>query len=244
MSVPVVLSYSVLAGLATVLGGLIVLAMGRQTERSLAIFLGLAAGIMLGVVVLDLLPSAWTHGNPLTTVVGFLLGLLLLFVLDLLLSGTAPASPLVRDRRYLLNMGYLIAAGIALHDLPEGMAIAVGWAATSHLGWMIALAIGLHNIPEGMATAAPLLMGGMHPVKTLAVNALVSVFTPLGTLLGLVLVGLSRGWIGALLSLAAGAMSYIVRYELIPESRRRHPNYARLGCILGFLIILALAAVE
>ncbi len=239
-----VLLLSFLAGFATFLGGLSVLVLGKPTEKSLAVFLGLAVGIMLGVVVLDLLPSAYTYGTILTTFYGFIFGMLFLFLMGQLLDLISPATPAQRDMRYLLNMGYLIAIGIALHDLPEGIAIAVGYAAKEQLGWLIALAIGLHNIPEGMATAAPLRMGGMRPVTILIVIGFVSLFTPLGTLIGLFIVSISPEKISFLLALAGGAMSYIVLFELIPEARQRHPNYARLGAMIGFAVIMTLTIIH
>ncbi len=234
------LAYSLLAGGATVLGGIMALAAGRPTERTLALVLGVAGGIMAGVTGMDLLPAAWKYGGFGATVTGLVSGFVLLFCLALLLAGRAPTSPAVRDARYLAAMGYLIATGIALHDLPEGMAIAVGYAATSQLGWIIALSIGLHNIPEGMATAAPLRMAGVSPLRILGLNLLVSLFTPLGTLAGFILLESSRRWIGLLLALAAGAMIYIVFCEILPESRRRHPNYARLGVVCGLLLLFGL----
>lgn len=239
-----VLLLSFLAGFATFLGGLSVLVLGRPTERSLAVFLGLAVGIMLGVVSLDLLPSAYNYGNILTAFYGFISGMVFLFLMDQLLGLVSPVTPAQRDMRYLLNMGYLIAIGIALHDLPEGIAIAVGYAAKENLGWLIALAIGLHNIPEGMATAAPLRMGGMRPLTILIVIGFVSFFTPLGTLIGFYIVNISPEKISFLLALAGGAMSYIVLFELIPEARQRHPNYARLGAFIGFIIIIVLSIVH
>ncbi|KUO51261.1 MAG: hypothetical protein APF76_17420 [Desulfitibacter sp. BRH_c19] len=239
-----VLLLSLLAGFATFLGGLSVLILGKPTEKSLAVFLGLAIGIMLGVVVLDLLPSAYTYGTILTTFYGFIFGILFLLLMDQLLNIISPTTPAQRDMRYLLNMGYLIAIGIALHDLPEGIAIAVGYAAKENLGWLIALAIGLHNIPEGMATAAPLRMGGMKPVTILIVIGFVSLFTPIGTLIGLFIISISPEKISFLLALAGGAMSYIVFFELIPEARQRHPNYARLGAIIGFGVIIVLTIIH
>lgn len=137
-------------------------------------------------------------------------------------------------------MGCLVAIGIALHDLPEGMAIAVGYSATEKLGLLIALAIGLHNIPEGMAIAAPLRMGGMRKKSILFLNLFISIFTPLGGFLGYLLVNISRHFIALLLALAAGAMTYIVAVELIPQSFKRHPNYSRLGISLSFTFILLL----
>jgi len=145
---------------------------------------------------------------------------------------------------YFLKMGYLVAIGIALHDLPEGVAIAAGYSAQQHLGLVIATAIGLHNIPEGMATATPLLIGRVQPLKILALNVIVSFFTPIGALIGLVLVQISPHMIALLLAVAAGAMTFIVKNELLPESRRRHPNYSTFGGIIGFLFILALSIVH
>ncbi len=239
-----VIILSFLAGFATLLGGLSVLIIGRTTEKSLAVFLGLAIGIMAGVVFFDLIPSAIQYGNVFTAFYGFLFGITLLFLIAQLLNIISPATPAQRDKRYLLNMGYLIAIGIALHDLPEGIAIAVGYAAQEHLGWLIALAIGLHNIPEGMATAAPLRMGGLRPIAILAIIGFVSFFTPIGTLIGFILVSISPDKISFLLALAGGAMTYIVFFELIPEAKQRHPNFARLGALIGFLVIILLSIIH
>jgi zinc transporter ZupT len=57
-SLPDILVSSILAGLATVLGGVIVLFLGRPSDRVLGLFLGLASGVMLAVVAVDLLPAA------------------------------------------------------------------------------------------------------------------------------------------------------------------------------------------
>lgn len=237
-----VIIQSLTAGLATVIGALAVVTLGRPGERILSVFLGFAGGVMSAVVVLDLIPSALKYGNFFIASIGFLLGLVLMLFLDILLSllpGIKNAGSISRQRR-LLKMGYLIAAGIALHDLPEGIAIAVGYTAKESLGLLIAVSIGLHNIPEGMATAAPLTMGGMGKWRIILLCLLISFFTPLGSLLGLYLMSISLRFIGPLLAFAGGAMAFIVKNELLPESYRRHPNYARLGLVLGIILILFL----
>jgi len=203
--------------------------------------LGGAGGVMAGVALMDLLPSAWKLGGIASAIEGFSLGILFIFLLDRLFSFFMPASHGERNSFYLLNMGYLIAVGIALHDLPEGIAIAVGYAAESQLGLILVVAIALHNIPEGMATAAPLLMGGMSSKRIMIINGIVSLFTPMGTIIGLMLLKISPHLIALLLATAAGAMTYIVRFELIPESRRRHPNYSLLGVFIGIALSMMLA---
>lgn len=236
---------SIVAGLATCLGCLIVVLLGNPKERTLSVLFGLAAGIMLAVVVLDLLPSALEQGSFRQTATGFSIGIIIMLFLDLLLSQIySPVYKGLDHKVYFLKMGYLVAIGIALHDLPEGIAITAGFSAQRHLGLIIALAIGLHNIPEGMATAAPLKIGGVSSLKILFINLVVSLFTPLGAFAGLVLINISPRQIALLLAVAAGAMTFIVQNELLPESRRRHPNYSTLGGIAGFLFILGLSIIH
>jgi len=233
---------SILAGLATVVGALFVIILGQPGERILSVLLGFAGGVMSAVVVLDLIPSALEYGSVITTSAGFILGLIFMLGLDIIISllpALKNAEAAGRQSR-MLKMGYLIAIGIALHDLPEGIAIAVGYSAKESLGMLIAVSIGLHNIPEGMATAAPLTMGGMSRFSIIFICLLISIFTPLGACVGLLLVAISPRFICLLLALAGGAMAFIVKNELIPESNRRHPNYARLGFVLGIALILLL----
>lgn len=233
--------FSIVAGLATCLGAVLVILLGKPGERTLSVLFGMAAGIMLAVVLLDLIPTAMEFGTLRQTLTGFCLGVILMLILEVVLSQFFRVNTNVTNSSARwLKMGYLIAIGIALHDLPEGFAIAAGYSAKQHLGLIIALAIGLHNIPEGMATTTPLRMGGVSVPRIIATNTAVSLFTPLGTFIGLLLVDLSAAFIAVLLAAAAGAMTFIVYNELLPESRRRHPNYSTVGGVFGFFLILLL----
>jgi len=237
-----ILLLSFAAGISTFLGSLIVMFAGRSTERSLAFFLGLAAGIMCGVVFFDLLPSSLKYGNLLTSAVGFVLGVGVLLILDGMMGTMMNfLDSSFNASGHLLRLGTLVGIGIALHDFPEGIAIAAGYTAEVRLGVIIALAIGLHNIPEGMAVAAPLLMGGMGKKRTSFAVALVSLVTPLGALLGFWLVHLSKSLISFMLALAGGAMSYIVALELVPEAVRNDAVMSAKGALVGFVLILLLS---
>ncbi|MDD4335179.1 MAG: ZIP family metal transporter [Desulfotomaculaceae bacterium] len=226
-----------IAGFGTLLGAILVTCCGHLRPRTLSLLLGFASGVMAAVIIFDLLPSSLNYGSFIFTLAGFLAGIGLMFMLDLLLNILYPAK--LYGTGYL-KMGYLIATGIALHDLPEGLAIAAGFAAAEKLGPLLVFAIGIHNIPEGMVCAAPLKAGGYSTSKVLLVNVLISLVTPLGVFIGLLLVQTSSFFIGALLSFAAGAMTYIVLHELAPESRRHSRFLANLGTLCGLLLILGL----
>jgi ZIP family zinc transporter len=236
--VPQVLLSSLLAGLATVLGGAMVLFFGRPSDRALAFWLGMASGVMLAVVALDLLPAALEHGTRSSTIIGFTLGMLLLAYVGNRMARRRRRSRTLDKRHSFIRMGILVALGIALHDLPEGLAIGAGFAATEELGTILALAIGLHNIPEGIGLSLPLLYGGWRPAQILGLCLLVALVTPLGTLLSLALLQLSPQAIAVSLAFAAGAMVFVVADELIPASHDSSRLLTSLGITLGFAIIL------
>lgn len=235
-----ILWISMIAGLATTLGSILVLLFGRPQERVLAALLAGAGGVMLAVVSLDLLPTAWEIGPPLQVLGGLISGLIFMGLADRRLNSSSPNLPLTRRQR-LKRIGLLVASGIALHDLPEGMAIAVGQEATDGLGFLIALAITLHNLPEGMATAAPLKMAGIRGWKVLLLNVGIAFFTPLGAFLGIIAVESVKNSLAFFLALAGGAMAFLVFGELWPLSRERHPHYALLGGVLGYVFFAILS---
>ena len=204
---------SALAGACTLLGALLVLTLGEPRRPTLAAVLGLAAGIMVGVTVLDLIPAALKLGRSETVFLGVLFGILVLALLDNTLAAVVGPS-----RSGFFKTGLLVGLGIGLHDLPEGMALSAGFTGATNLGLFLALAIGLHNIPEGMATAVLSRAAGVSPrFIILAVTAL-SLVTPLGTLIGFGLVQVSALALGLLSASAAGAMLYISLFELTPRA--------------------------
>jgi Predicted divalent heavy-metal cations transporter len=235
-----VLQISMISGLATTAGSLLVLMLGQPGERVLALLLAGSGGVMLAVVSLDLLPMAWKIG-PLSQVLsGLLLGLLFMQIAHRLLNSADISLPLSRRQR-LKRLGLLVASGIALHDLPEGMAIALGQEASEKLGLIIALAITLHNLPEGMATTAPLIMAKIRTWKIILLNLSIAFFTPLGALIGIFALDATRNSFAFFLAFAAGAMAFLVFAELLPLSRERHPHYALLGIALGFFLFAILS---
>lgn len=223
-----------IAGLGTCLGAILVIFFGRFHSRTFSLLLGLAAGVMLAVILFDLLPAALLQGRLSHCLEGAFTGLFFLAGMDFFFTRDGWPG---ESRHHYLTLGYLIALGIAIHDLPEGLAIAAGYAEPLTLGPLLTLAIGLHNIPEGMATAAPLRAGGMSAGHVLAMNMLVSLVTPLGSALGVILINLSPLFISFLLAFAGGAMSYIVFLKLIPESLRHHRSFTYSGLASGIILM-------
>ena len=233
---------SYLAGLATVLGSLVVLFWKCQGRRTLAALLGGAAGVMLAVMLLDLIPAALKQSMPLEGVLGFGVGAAALYGLNKIMTrgyfyNYRQGSNMHRRETTYKRMGYLMATGIAMHHLPEGIAIAGAYAAGGALGPLLAFSIAVHNIPEGIATATPLHMGGVQNCRVLLTGIIVSIFTPLGTLLGLFLLHLSPGRISFMLAVAGGAMIYLLMSEIIPVAQEQSFFWGWAGLMGGFFLL-------
>lgn len=225
-----ILLFSILAGISTTLGAILLFIKKDFTYKSLAVFLGLASGVMVAVVLFDMMPSALIT-NYKKALLGLILGIIILVFIDKFLFKYKSSDS-------LLGLGYLIMLAIAMHDLPEGMAIALGDELKGRTGMVIALGIGIHNIPEGMAIAAPLLMARMSRLKIVKQTLLVGLITPIGTIIGKYAVKIVPGLLPLLLGLASGIMIYLVFFQLWPEAKIKDKQSRWVGFWLGILIIL------
>ena len=211
-------------------------------------FLGFAGGVMIAASVWSLLlpgiEFAEENGQISWLVMtgGFLLGVLLLLAVDYLIGRW-------ENLRVKKNTAMLVTA-ITAHNIPEGMAIGLAFALAAQnpedaalFSGAAALAIGIaiQNFPEGTAGAHPLIQNGFSRKKAFLVGSMSAVVEPVFGVAAAALAGTVRAGMPWFLSLAAGAMIYVVVQELIPEANSRENEKAgTLGFIVGFLVMMIL----
>ena len=236
----------------TGVGGFLGILFNKKSAKTVSGLLSFAAGVMLAVVCLDLVPDAIENSRTTLVLTGTAFGFLLVFLLNdltfrfhIIEKDEADIS----ERRLFIG-GIVTAVALALHNFPEGMVIGasfIRYGADYRFTLSqtaVAAVIGLHNIPEGMAMAVPLASGGMRKSAAAAITALAGAPTVLGALVGYFLGTLSPLWLSLSLSLASGAMLYVVFGELLPEAYSLNssplPVFCALGGILtGIFMILA-----
>lgn len=203
------------------------------------------------------------------TVIGYLIVFLLNKLIDMKLEGQVPHTSrkdhpdahdnldeMIHSDHYqehkksgssLFAAGLVMAIVIALHNLPEGMVIGASYASDTAIigssGFILAVVIGLHNIPEGMAVSVPLIVGGTKKWKAVLASALSGLPTVLGAILGFLIGGINNVTLSICLSLASGAMLYVVFGELLPESilmwKSKLPAlFILLGLMLGLVLVI------
>lgn len=225
---------TLLAGAATTVGGLIALHGRVRSDRGLAVALGFAAGAMMLVSLVEIVPKgvsglAPALGRLLAT--GTTLGLVVVGALGVVATarffptrhGDHPSPAM---RRSIRRSGVLVAVAVSAHNLPEGLATFVTALEDPAAGVVIAAAIALHNVPEGVAVAAPFYGAGATRARALGVAALSGLAEPLGALLGYLVLAalLPESAYAIVFGLIAGVMLQLSLSELLPTAWRLAPG--------------------
>ncbi|BDH44542.1 zinc transporter ZupT [Salmonella enterica subsp. enterica serovar Choleraesuis] len=228
MSAPLILT--LLAGSSTFIGALFGVCGQKPSNRMLAFALGFAAGIMLLISLMEMLPAALgTPGvQPLLGYGMFAIGLLGYFGLDRMLPHAHPQDLINRQTRRpdLRRTALLLTLGISLHNFPEGIATFVTASSNLELGLGIALAVALHNIPEGLAVAGPVYAATGSKRKALWWAGLSGMAEILGGLLAWAILGsmVSPVVMAAIMAAVAGIMVALSVDELMPLAKEIDPH--------------------
>lgn len=143
----------------------------------------------------------------------------------------------------------MLVLAVTLHNIPEGMAVGVvyagllaGQTGISAAGaFALSLGIALQNLPEGAIISMPLKAAGVGKHKAFLGGLLSGIVEPLGAAVTIALTAFIVPILPYLLSLAAGAMCYVVVEELIPEmSSGEHSDVGVLSFALGFTLMMAM----
>ncbi len=113
--------FGLLAGLVTVVGGLIGAVIGKPSDRAMSVALGFGAGAMLTITFVSIIPQA-LQLSMFAGIAGFALGVICLMFVDLKLPHIHVGE---EDANRLVRVGVLIDIGILIHDFPEGLGIDV-----------------------------------------------------------------------------------------------------------------------
>ncbi len=243
--------------LATAAGSAMVFLFKDIKKTVLNTMLGLAAGIMVAASFWGLLDPAIEQSEAFSNlpwlfpVLGFLSGGLILYLIDKLLPHIHVVSQHKEGFNASWQRSVLLALAVTIHNLPEGFAVGVGFGALAqdntpavfHAAVILMIGMAIQNFPEGAAVSIPMRRENYSRFKSFMIGQFSGLVEPIGALLGAVAVYYVAPILPFILSLAAGAMIYVVCDELIPESQiieDGEVSYATIGFMLGFAIMMVL----
>jgi ZIP family zinc transporter len=215
----------------------------RVTDRR-HLVLGLAGGLMLGVVGLDLLPEALeaagreVFGVP-EALLLFVAGFLLAHLGERLLAARRAAHGADEHAR-TPEVGLTAAAAMVGHSAMDGVAIGAAFQVGGGMGLAVALAVIAHDFADGFNTYTLTSLYGNARRRALAMLGADAVAPVLGAASTL-LFTIPEQALGAYLGLFGGVLLYLAAAEILPEAHHEHPARSTLLCTIagaGFIWVV------
>ncbi len=243
---------SLFAGLATGLGSIIALARRRPGPRFLGASLGLSAGVMIYVSLVELLPQArgLVSGAVGASLAGwvaigaFFIGVLIVGVIDRLIpSEINPHEPVDSEayqRAMLMRTGMMTALALAIHNFPEGFATFMAALTDPQIGFPVAVAVAIHNVPEGVAVAVPVYQATGSRSRALLYSFGSGLAEPAGAVIGYLVLApfLSDLVTGLTFSVIAGIMVFISVDELLPSAHEFGDHHSAVYGVMAGMAIM------
>lgn len=227
--IPLAIYVSLLAGLVTTAGILVVMRYKEWGRSNSTYFACFAAGVLISVSFLHLIPEslALTSQAP-----AFLLsGYFAVYLLNRFLSSK------VCDRlgNPSFSIGLIPMLGIGFHSFIDGIVYSVAFTVSTYTGTATAIGMVLHEFPEGIVTYVLLLKGGFRKRTAFWLAFLAAAATtPLGAIASYSWVGTQDDVsLGNLLALSAGALFYVGASHLLPMADREPRKYSFLLVAAG-----------
>lgn len=243
-----VILVSIGAAVVTVVAGILPLIGRALAPARLHLFLGITAGLLLSIALVDLIPEAVEGGGG-DVAWTVALGVLVLFGVKHMAGETHSHAehgehpdhhaPDANDEHTDPHAGRFAAVAfgaLLFHRIVDGLALPGAFAAGGGVGFAASSAILIHQFPDGLAAATVFLAAGWRRSKVLWAVLILALATPIGSLIGLAFAGI-EGALPHLLALAAATFIFIALAELLPELKaKQYRTIVVLGFIIGYAL--------
>ncbi|GHE10071.1 ZIP family metal transporter [Streptomyces alanosinicus] len=209
----------------------------RVTDRR-HLVLGLAGGLMLGVVGLDLLPEALhaadreIFGVPAALLL-FVAGFLLAHLVERTLAARQAAHGGAEGPGHRApEVGLAAAAAMVGHSAMDGVAIGAAFQVGGGMGTAVALAVIAHDFADGFNTFTITSLYGNARRRAIAM-LVADACAPLAGALSTAFFHIPEAVLGGYLGLFGGVLLYLAAAEILPEAHHEHPARSTLLCTVA-----------
>ena len=246
-----IILFSLAGSFLSMAGGLVLLWKEQAAKKFSLFLISFAAGVLLGVAFLDLLPEALEqigdiHKVTLTAVIA----IVIFFVMERFLwwyhhhrihseehtgQGDHPEESGIAAKAYLLLIGD------SLHNLVDGVLIAAAFLTDFNLGVGVAVGVIAHELPQELADFGVMLHAGFSKTKTLLLNFAAASMTLVGAVITFFIAPAIEGVTPFVIAFAVGVFIYIALSDLIPEIHHRSEHkydLVHLALFIGGIVLI------
>lgn len=236
---------STIAGLSTVIGGLVIFFRfkDKNINKFITASLAFSLAIMIGISITDLIPESTyvllsSYGisrGIFYSILAFIIGVVLIKILNKLITRAEA------NKNDLYKLGILNMLALILHNLPEGIATFMSSYKDMTMGIKLSIAIAFHNIPEGISIAVPIYYATGSKKNALLKTFLSGIAEPIGALLAYLFLSryITDSLISLILILVGGIMITLSIEGILPKAKNYNLNkFLYIGLIIGFGLVL------
>ena len=238
--------WALLAFAMTLAGG----AFAFRYRRYLDGIMAFSAGLLIGVVFLDLVPEitemAHDHGVEMRQLMFVLIaGFMAIFLLEKLTIIHGEKTHDHPGHRH--NVGVAGAIGLSFHSFLDGLAIGVGFQAGNEVGFTVLIAVLAHDFADGLNTVTFMLASRNSVWRTIAL-LVVDAIAPVAGALTATLLDIDPRMLLFQLAFFAGFLLYLGASDLLPHVHEK-PRFALIfstiaGLATAAIIVTALGEVH
>ncbi len=231
--------------IATTAGGLLAI----KSKDRLHVVLGLAAGLLLGLVAFDLLPEVFElnedelfHAPAVS--IAFVAGFMVLHLIERALGSHEPTdSEYASDHKHTHNIaGTVGALTMSGHVFLDGVALGIAFQVSNSLGIAIFVALLVHAFSDGLNTVSLLIKTGNWSQRAIWLLAVDAVMRIGGAAFG-TYISISDPLLGLYLATFAGMLIYLATSHILPEAHAKHSSkLTMLATFVGILIMWLVVA--
>ena len=217
----------------------------RTTRKRLSLALHLAAGILFGVISIELAPRVFQNAPPWLAAIGFLSGGLFYILLEKLIHSVTGEKHGEQASEDKLAGAWVIYAAVAVDLFSDGLLIGTGSSISLSLALVLALGQVTADIPEGFATITNFKDKGLPRQRRLLLSASFVIPVLFGALLSfLVLRDQSEVVQLVALSFTAGLLLVAAAEEIIGEAHEAAPDtpWSTMAISAGFVLFALMAS--
>jgi zinc transporter ZupT len=225
-------AWALLAFVMTLAGG----AFAFRYQRYLNAIMAFSAGLLIGVVFLDLVPEVFEIAGEhsvdtrrlMLTLIGGFVAIFLLEKLTIIHSEKTHDTP-----GHHHNVGLAGAVGLSFHSFLDGVAIGVGFQAGTSVGFVVLAAVLAHDFADGLNTVTFMLASRNSRWRTFAL-LIVNASAPVAGALIASFFLIEPAVLAYQLAFFAGFLLYLGASDLLPHVHER-PRFRLIFATLAGL---------
>lgn len=243
-----IILFSIIGSVFSMIGGAILL-WKQDFAKKISLFLiSFAAGVLLGVAFLDLLPEALEGFGEIEPVALYALGAIsFFFMLERFLWWYHHHRMEVDDHPHehtTTSQVYLLMTGDAIHNFIDGILIAGAFLISFPLGVSISIGVIAHEVPQEIADFGVMINAGFSRTKIILFNLATALTTIVGAVGAFFALSSAEAIIPIVISITIGIFIYIALSDLIPtihhENEHKHDVIHFLLFVGGIALIFLL----